>query len=600
MSFPDAEPTMTTGGAVAAPTPEQERVIGLGIDGRAVVLAGPGTGKTYTLLRRATALLAEHELDASQLLVLSFTRAVIRELRRRDRLESAPARLLPETFDSFASRLLREVAPGGSWERSGFDGRIEAATRLLREGAGATVLGDVRHILVDEVQDLIDVRARFVAQMLAGRRTGWTAFGDPAQAIYNHEHARPDEVTLIASLRRDADTEISLTVNHRASGALAHAAAQLRMLLIDGSSDAPDRVWNAYRDLDTVGDVHDLAGHLGKTSGTFAILCRDNATALQCSDSLHAAAVTHRVRRGTADRPVAGWLGAALRGRSTITPTACRERVDTLTAVGFPALPDPDEAWRVLAQMDRNSRAGAVRAAEVASRLSVARVPWALLDEPYCDVTVSSIHRAKGLEFDRCAIADWRPHKDANASFEGRVLYVALTRAKTDCFHVAREGRQRWFRNSEAHDRFIKRGREDWQTFGIEIRGDDVHAVEPGGGAVIDVAADEIQDMLIARVRVGDEVTLVYAGEHCFSSRTLPSYAIHHAAGVLGITGEGFGRALTGRLRARRRPERITNVRVDDLETVKGSGDVGASLGLGASGIWLRPRLIGLGDFDWG
>jgi hypothetical protein len=250
--------------------------------------------------------------------------------------------------------------------------------------------------------------------------------------------------------------------------------------------------------------------------------------------------------------------------------------------------------------MDRNSRAAGVRVSEIASRLSIGRVPWALLDEPDCDVTVSSIHRAKGLEFDQCAIPEWRAHDDADAALEGRILYVALTRARSDCFHVARDDNRRWFRNAAAQDRFIKAGRERWQTLGIEIRGDDVHAIEPGGAIVVDTAAGELQELLITRVRPGDDVTLVYAGEYAFSARELPCYTIDHGCGLLGITGEAFGSALVGRLRERRRPARITNVRVDDLETVKGSGDIGESVGLGASGIWLRPRLIGLGEFDWG
>lgn len=415
-----------------------------------------------------------------------------------------------------------------------------------------------------------------------------------------NEPAPPDGEDLIALLRRNAGEEISLTPNHRASGPLADIAKRLRALLINDSSTAAERVWATYRGLDTLGDVQTLAPQLKATPGTFAVLCRDNATALQCSEAFHGAGLAHRVRRGTADRPVAGWLGAVVRSRSTLTEATCRQRVDALAEVDFPGLPSADEAWRVLAQMDRNSRAGGVRVAEIASRMSIGLVPWPLLDEPEHPVTVSSIHRAKGLEFDQCAITEWQPHNDADAALEARILYVALTRARSDCFHVAYDGRRRWFRSTEAHDRFVKFGHETWQTFGIEIRGDDVHALEPAGSVLIDTSASYIQELLITHVRPGDDIRLDYAGEHRFNDRALPCYAVTHAVGRIGVTTEGFGRALVGRLKARRRPEHITNVRLDDLQTVKALADIGDDAGLGKSGIWLRPRLIGLGDFDWG
>jgi hypothetical protein len=580
------------------PTPEQARVIELPSGSKTVVLAGPGTGKTYTLLRRAAALVRDEGLEASELLVLSFTRAVVRELRLRDRVDDAPSRILPETFDSFASRLLREVAPDTRWEGRGFDGRIEAATRLLRDGTAGPVLAGVRHVLVDEVQDLVGVRARFVADLLGLHPGGWTAFGDPAQAIYDHERGRHDHEHLMQSLESVCDEQVLLTQNHRASGALAQAATELRIALLGDAPDAADRVWDAYRELETAGGIVALAAQLGAVRGTFAILCRDNATALQCSDALHLAGVPHRVRRGASDRPVAGWLGAVLRDRSTITREGCSEQIERLSAFSFPGTPPSEEAWRILALLDRNSRAGAVRVSEVASRLSVGRIPWALYDEPDHRVMVSSIHRAKGLEFDQCAIAEWRRAGEADERLEARVLYVALTRARFDCFHIAREQRQRWFRSRDAFDRFIKVGGERWQTFGIEVRGGDVHAVDPGGALAINAPAPRIQELLVAEVRPGDEVRLEYIDDVRFSGQELPCYAVRHTLGLVGVTGEEFGRALGRRVRSAG-PRAISNVRVDDLETVRGSSDIGDTAGLGRSGIWLRPRLIGLGEFEW-
>src|SRR3712207_4359282 len=85
------------------PTPEQAAVINAP-DERLIVLAGPGTGKTFTLVARVSRLAA----TGSSPVVLSFTRAVVREMHHRLRDESveAPRYVRPVTFDSFATRLL--------------------------------------------------------------------------------------------------------------------------------------------------------------------------------------------------------------------------------------------------------------------------------------------------------------------------------------------------------------------------------------------------------------------------------------------------------------------------------------------------------------
>ena len=109
------------------PDVDQLRVVDLPAGARVFVVAGPGAGKTWTLLRRAKRLADRDEIDASRMLVLSFTRAVVRELRRRDREANTVASVFPETFDAFATRLLAHGEDDG-WRTGSFDARILAAT----------------------------------------------------------------------------------------------------------------------------------------------------------------------------------------------------------------------------------------------------------------------------------------------------------------------------------------------------------------------------------------------------------------------------------------------------------------------------------------
>lgn len=586
-------------------TPAQGQVIDHSLDARVFVIAGPGAGKTWTLLQRAGRLTSRDDLEVSELLVLSFTRAVVAELRKRDRGAPDPSRIRPETFDAFATRLLAEHAEDERWITAGYEGRIEAATRLLRDGAAESTLAQVRHVLLDEVQDLVGARSEFVEALLQAHKGGFTAFGDPAQAIYDHERGSvggPDiTIKLIIEL---ADKVQELDGNHRASPELAAMARGLREVLLDEAEDEDEihrAVQDAFGDLHTRGQFESLGEELSAGSAAeTAVLCRDNATALRLSEQLHARGLRHRVRRGTADRPVAGWVAAMLSDRTSLSRDKAEERHAELQALAFPGLPDQQEAWRLLNRLDPRARGGAVRAAEIGSRIAAGICPWELYDEPGEKLIISSIHRAKGLEFDDCLVVEWPQWENGDRGLEARVLFVALTRARRDCWHVDLPGRARWFRSSEARDRFIKGGFKKWQTFGIEVRGEDAYDVEPGGSFLLNGDAKAVQQTLIESVRPGDPIRLDYLSDYDFGRGDRPVYAIVHDMGTIGVTGPPLGDALRPRLWKDGRPSTITSVRVHDLETVKGDSMIGQAADLGRSGVWLRPRLIGLGEFNWG
>ena len=71
-------------------------------DGPAMVLAGPGSGKTTVITRRVQSLIEEHQIPPNHILVITFTRAAAIEMRTRfQRLMGN--RKLPVTFGTFHS-----------------------------------------------------------------------------------------------------------------------------------------------------------------------------------------------------------------------------------------------------------------------------------------------------------------------------------------------------------------------------------------------------------------------------------------------------------------------------------------------------------------
>ena len=86
-------------------------------DGPQIVVGGPGTGKTEFLVRRAAHLLGEAGLPPEQLLVLSFGRRGVADIRDRIRtaLDTSTSTIDVATFHSFAARVLETYAAVRGW-----------------------------------------------------------------------------------------------------------------------------------------------------------------------------------------------------------------------------------------------------------------------------------------------------------------------------------------------------------------------------------------------------------------------------------------------------------------------------------------------------
>lgn len=64
-------------------TPKQKEFASSSLDEHCVLISGPGTGKTYTIIRKVAFLIEENEIPPSDILVISFTRASAIELKKR-------------------------------------------------------------------------------------------------------------------------------------------------------------------------------------------------------------------------------------------------------------------------------------------------------------------------------------------------------------------------------------------------------------------------------------------------------------------------------------------------------------------------------------
>ena len=231
------------------------------------VLAGPGTGKTHTLVERVAWLVEERGAKPSELTAVTFTNRAAGELRARleGRLGKRAARAMTiGTFHAICLELLGDVPLAGPYEqraaaaaalaelgrkgspgaflraisrhKTGADGGDDPAFALyqeklegkldfddllletLRQWEGGRSDRRFTHLLVDEFQDIDRLQLRLLR---AWRREGGTFFaiGDPDESIYGFRGADAGCFSALG-----AERTVRLTENYRSTPEILAAA----------------------------------------------------------------------------------------------------------------------------------------------------------------------------------------------------------------------------------------------------------------------------------------------------------------------------------------------------------------------------------------
>jgi hypothetical protein len=554
---------------------DQHAVVVGSLDSRVVVTAGPGTGKTHTLVSRIEHLIADGvEVAGQEVLSLSFSRAAVSELQRRvATLSGRGSRVRSATFDSFATRLLEAY---GDRPLNGldYDRRIELATDLI--GAQPIdELSETRHVLIDEAQDLTGVRADFVLRLMEATDCGFTVFADHAQAIYDFagkSTSEPSFVERVMSAYEGAIETLHLTNNHRTTDSQLLAVARLGELIREPVADRGDVIKqfdHASRGLPAAGSIGDAAWML-QGSANAAILTRRNNEALAVSNVLYKAGVEHQLRRRADDPAIGPWLSRLARATSSHRITlADLERSAAL-------LPwNSDVTWAALSRAAR-PRKDSLNLDQIAEQLATGLPPDELLDYGTDGVVVSSIHRAKGLEFDTVLLVPFDIDEDDWLQ-EERVLYVGLTRAKRNLMTLKPVDDRRWSYATRARRwrRVGFAGRNRYTT-GVEVSGADAFTFDPTGASPPRIASAAVCDYLLTDVERGDLVLL----ERRSDAISDCIYDVMHNGHWVAATTPEFGEIITGRLDLKSPPSRVEGCRVEMVSTTALPASVAEVFGL--------------------
>ncbi len=467
---------------------DQIRIVTQPINKNLLILAGPGSGKTRTVVHRCAYLLRVKRVRPRAVLVCCFNHQAALELRRR--LAALVGRdalgVMVQTYHGLALRILG-LSCKGIAERDGkgpdFDKVITDAVAVLRgdhavpgvepDDVRDRLLAGFGHILVDEYQD-IDAPQYDMISAIAGRTIGdgdrklsILAVGDDDQSIYGFRGAN---VAFIRRFRDDYQADVArLVENYRSTRYIIEASNRLITHNRDRmKTDYPIRI--------------DQGRGLLPAGGLFGDkdpLTRGRVALVEVGDILgQAVAVVREIQRlrslGASHWNDIAVLSRTRRDLAFVRAAAEAERIPVCWPMDrgkIPPLHRIREVARVLDLLAKEESATA-RGTELAAKLGVASDvppdnPWSAMvrtllsdwieetadepapvnafveyvyeslaqrrgDEPFGDgVVLNTVHAAKGKEYAHVLLCgNWAGNADTSLEEERRVFYVGMTRAR--------------------------------------------------------------------------------------------------------------------------------------------------------------------------
>lgn len=450
----------------------QQAVIEAASTNRMLVEAGPGTGKTAVACAKVAHLIDVKNVDPSKIWLLSFTRTAVRELRDRigtyvaDSLDAMSVKIT--TLDSQVW-YLRQGLEDSNFERlfGSYEANIEKITELLRDNDPGLLeyLREIQHIIVDEAQDLVGVRAELVCELIRHipGTCGITVFSDSAQAIYGFTYEAGSKgngkcTELVPELKSGkygtVDEHMLQTIYRTNDAGLADAYRELRKLAL-----SPDVAKSEKREIlreQARGRAkHTLSNKVVEQSlkgrADTLVLFRYRIDVLQASSFLWSANVSHKLRMSGIPQRLSPWIARIF--------WDCQEKLiseetfDSLWAKRVSTKQRFDEdakqrAWASLLAYCGTRRGSAVELKQLRRVLSRSKPPieFTLSDDMLPGPVLGTIHASKGREADivhlmlpdYCDLDVGKTPEQIDE--EGRVIFVGATRAKSE-LNVGSTGR---------------------------------------------------------------------------------------------------------------------------------------------------------------
>ena len=396
-----------------------------------VVAAGPGSGKTRVLVHKLASLLLLEDVKHEQLLMLTFSRAAATEFKKRliDLVGNVAHFVDIKTFHSYSFDL---IGKQGCLDEA--KGAVARAAEMIERGEVEPSKIAKSVLVIDEAQDMCADDYRLVrALMQRNEEMRVIAVGDDDQNIYAF---RGSNSRYMQSLVSEAGAKLyEMTDNYRSAHAIVNCAnrfvgripGRMKHTAIQSATGTEGKVITLKSLIDA--EI--------KVEGTTAILTRTNEETLQVAYELE-----RRGQYATVVQSMGGFrFGNLAEVRYCLKQLGNKEEAAIST-----------ERWKEAKRRTLETYA-------TSTRLSIMKHFFADFETTHrtfyhsdlreyifessiedfiaaddCSVFVSTVHKAKGREFDTVYLLSSVPDsRDVN---DMRAYYVGLTRAKLNLYLI--------------------------------------------------------------------------------------------------------------------------------------------------------------------
>ena len=424
-----------------------------------VVAAGPGSGKTRVLVHKLASLLLLEDVKHEQLLMLTFSRAAATEFKQRlmQLIGNAAHFVEIKTFHSYCFDLLGRV---GNLDEAG--DVVKQAAEMIKNGEVEPNRISKTVLVIDEAQDMSkDDYALVTALMKANEEMRVIAVGDDDQNIYEFrgsnslylyelaqtEHSRFFEMTEnYRSFRHivEAANDFARNIRQRIKSAPIISTSQEdgEVRIVKHPYEIQEKRVYMYQPiledvirLQTSNNQKATDGSSDKKNETISILTQTNEETVIMLALLHSHGIKAKLVQSM----------DGLRFWNLAEVRYFLKKIDqSLKETKSPII--PDDIWETAKHQTYQKYASSLalqylhRSLQIFEQTNRAKYYSDLKEfvfessvEDFCDITesdivVSTIHKAKGHEFDHVLMLITHPEHPTDEIL--RRYYVGMTRAK--------------------------------------------------------------------------------------------------------------------------------------------------------------------------
>ena len=405
-----------------------------------VVAAGPGSGKTRVLVHKLASLLMLEDVKHEQLLMLTFSRAAATEFKQRlmELIGNAAHFVEIKTFHSYCFDLLGRI------------GNLDDAKNVVAEAANMIIRGDVEPnkigktvLVIDEAQDMsIDEYSFIKALITNNEEMRVIAVGDDDQNIF--EFRGSDSKYMFKLLNEEGSRLFEMTENFRSSQNVVNYANSFIKNIDNRMKNTPIIPIRNFSGCVEV--IHHESEYMYQPIVENIIQNKRNGNSCILTQTNEEAVIMVALLRKYGIR---GKLIQSMDGFSFWNLAEVRYFLKCLNK-GYKVPIIPQQLWEeaklatFAMYAKSNSLTYVKRCIELFEQINKVKYYSDFREfifessvEDFCDISdadvvVSTIHKAKGREFDDVymLLSDYYP-KDDNLI---RRFYVGMTRAKNRLF----------------------------------------------------------------------------------------------------------------------------------------------------------------------